>query len=141
MGDFKKAVKFVLDHEGGYVNNPSDPGGETKYGISKRAYPREDIKNLTESQAVEIYRLDYWNPSGAELLRDDMAVLHFDTAVNVGVEKAKEILSKSGNENFEKYLWIRLMHYVAICRRNPKLREFLLGWCNRLIDIYKACNV
>jgi len=41
---FERAVTHVLLHEGGYSNDPNDPGGETQYGISKRAYPNEDIK-------------------------------------------------------------------------------------------------
>ena len=57
---FDILVKKVLKHEGGYVNDPSDPGGETKYGISKRAFPDLDIKNLTEEQAILIYYDEYW---------------------------------------------------------------------------------
>src|SRR5690606_28008981 len=52
---FRRAVEVVLKHEGGYVNNPSDPGGETKYGISKRSYPELDIANLTQEDAIAIY--------------------------------------------------------------------------------------
>ena len=51
---FEEAVKSVLKHEGGYVNDPKDPGGETNFGISKRAFPDLDIKNLTEEDAIEI---------------------------------------------------------------------------------------
>ena len=40
---FEEIIEVVLEHEGGYVNDPKDPGGETKYGVSKRAYPNEDI--------------------------------------------------------------------------------------------------
>ena len=57
------ALQVVLDdlieREGGYVNDPDDPGGETKFGISKRAYPHLDIKNLTEEHAADIYYNDY----------------------------------------------------------------------------------
>ena len=38
------ASDWILQTEGGYVNDPADPGGETKYGISKKAYPTVDIK-------------------------------------------------------------------------------------------------
>ena len=57
---FDEIIEVVLHHEGGYVNDPKDPGGETNYGISKRAYPDVDIKNLTEDGAKDIYRRDYW---------------------------------------------------------------------------------
>ena len=45
--DFDQAFERVIGHEGGYVNDPRDPGGETKYGISRRAYPGEDIAGMT----------------------------------------------------------------------------------------------
>ncbi|MBI5843910.1 MAG: hypothetical protein HZB23_04475 [Deltaproteobacteria bacterium] len=48
-----------MAHEGGYVNDPADPGGETRFGISRRAYPNEDIKALTRERAAEIYYRDY----------------------------------------------------------------------------------
>ena len=57
---FDKAMNFVGLMEGGYVNDPIDKGGETKYGISKRSYPNLDIKNLTKEQAREIYYKDFW---------------------------------------------------------------------------------
>ena len=56
--NFKIAFKEIIGVEGGYVNNPNDKGGETKYGISKRAYPNLDIKNLTLKKAEEIYYND-----------------------------------------------------------------------------------
>jgi len=59
--EFNKAIKFILNAEGGYVNHPKAPGGETKYGISKKSYPNYDIKNLTEEEAITIYKRDFWD--------------------------------------------------------------------------------
>ena len=56
MKNFNEIIEKVLEHEGGYVNDPTDLGGETKYGITKRFYPNVDIKNLTIEQAKEIYK-------------------------------------------------------------------------------------
>ena len=50
---FNNIIEVVLKHEGGYVNDPKDLGGETKYGITKRFYPDVDIKNLTKEKAKE----------------------------------------------------------------------------------------
>ena len=58
MKNFEEIIEQVLEHEGGYVKDPKDLGGETKYGITKRFYPDVDIKNLTIEQAVEIYKKD-----------------------------------------------------------------------------------
>jgi len=59
---FYKAMVFIIAREGGYTNNPNDPGGETKYGISKRTFPKEDIKNLTIARAVELYYEHFYQP-------------------------------------------------------------------------------
>ena len=56
---FDEIIGITLHHEGGYVHDPKDLGGETNYGIAKRFYPDVDIKNLTEDEAKEIYKTDY----------------------------------------------------------------------------------
>ena len=61
---FEEAFTRLIGHDGGYVNHPSDPGGETKFGISKRAYPGEDIAGLTLQHAKNIYYRDYWGKRG-----------------------------------------------------------------------------
>ena len=61
---FAKAIAFTLQREGGHVNDPDDPGGETNFGLSKRAYPYLDIAGLTLDQATHIYRRDYWDRPG-----------------------------------------------------------------------------
>ena len=93
--DFDKAFERVIGHEGGYVNDPRDPGGETKYGISKRAYPFADIKNLTLDQAKEIYRRDYWDKCHIDELPGSVRFDMFDTAVNSGVGTAIKLIQRS----------------------------------------------
>lgn len=93
---FDRAVEFVLSEEGGYANDPRDPGGETKYGISKRAYPHLDIKNLTKEQAKQLYYKDYFQPI-RPLVKDNpkLAVAVFDAAVNMGVGTAIRLVQKA----------------------------------------------
>lgn len=98
--NFEKAFKEVIGIEGGYVNDPTDRGGETKYGISKRAYPDLDIKNLTLSKAMQIYKRDYWDhfKLNIEEIEDyEIQLEVFDTAVNMGPVTAGEIFQKSLN--------------------------------------------
>ena len=90
--EFKNAVEVILMHEGGYANNPKDPGGETNFGISKRAYPKEDIKNLTKERAIEIYYKDYWLPSSCDKMPYKIALNVFDMSVNAGVLKSIKLL-------------------------------------------------
>ena len=81
---FDLAFAITVGIEGGYVNDPNDPGGETKYGISKRAYPNVDIANLTMDQAKQIYEKDYWQVARCDLCPPTLAILVFDAAVNNG---------------------------------------------------------
>lgn len=93
--NYDDAFEKVIGHEKGYVNNPQDPGGETKYGISKRAYPNENIKDLTLNRAKEIYRQDYWNRCDCDQLPLWIRFHVFDAAVNSGVKRASKWLQIS----------------------------------------------
>lgn len=149
MNDFKKAVEFVLKHEGGYVNDPHDHGGETKFGISKRAYPNLDIKNLTRDKAIEIYKRDYWDMLPGALPTAIHCVL-FDCAVNAGHGRAIRLLqaaikvnpdgqwgklSQSAltklnqNEVLLRFSTERIMFYSAL----STFSRFGKGWVNRVV--------
>lgn len=95
MLDFNIAFDRLIGHEGGYVNDPNDPGGETKWGISKRSYPELDIKNLTREDAKRIYYADFWNQINADALPDGAAFQLFDFAVNSGIETAVRYLQRA----------------------------------------------
>lgn len=94
---FDTAVDRVIRLEGGYVNDPSDPGGETKYGISKRSYPHLDITNLTLAQAKSIYYQDYWTAAGLGSLPAAISdtLLHF--CVNMGNANGIKLLQRAVN--------------------------------------------
>ncbi|MBK8754113.1 MAG: hypothetical protein IPL99_21800 [Candidatus Competibacteraceae bacterium] len=64
MGDFKRCITPILAEEGRLSNDPHDPGGLTKYGISHRSYPNLNIAGLTLADAEGIYHRDYWLPIG-----------------------------------------------------------------------------
>lgn len=127
---FDKALDFTLRWEGGYVNDSSDPGGETKFGISKRAYPNEDIKNLTRERAAEIYKRDYWDGvgCGTHPLGDSVAL--FDSAVNCGVAKTAIWLDTS--KNWKDLLEYRKLYYKRLVEKKPLMTKFLKGWLNRV---------
>ena len=78
----------ILGHEGGYSDDRKDPGGETKWGISKRSYPSLNIKELTVESASEIYINDYLEPLKADNYEDGVAYQLLDFAVNSGVGTA-----------------------------------------------------
>ncbi|MBF0568956.1 MAG: hypothetical protein HQK95_08850 [Nitrospirae bacterium] len=126
---FEKSIKFVLKAEGGYVNDPNDPGGETNYGISKKVYKTVDIKNLTVEQAKAIYYKDYWEHMHCDDLAWPICLAHFDTAVNCGYSAARDCLKESNND-VNEYLSQREVYYKG---RSQRLRElYFNGWMNRL---------
>lgn len=92
---FDEIFDRLLGHEGGYVNDPRDSGGETNWGISKRAYPTIDIKNLTKQTAKAIYYRDFWMPLQGDKLYDGVAFQLFDFAVNSGVQTAIRYYQKA----------------------------------------------
>ncbi|HNB52638.1 MAG TPA: glycosyl hydrolase 108 family protein [Anaerolineales bacterium] len=92
--NFDTAFDLLLTptYEGGYSNDLRDPGGETKYGISKRSYPHLDIKTLTRAQVKPIYRADFWGPAGCDAVPDELKYPLFDFAVNSGPKTAVRTL-------------------------------------------------
>ncbi len=91
---FDQAFDRLIGHEGGYVNDPRDPGGETKFGISKRSYPHLDIASLTREQAKTIYQRDFWEPLGPDA-HPAIRFQAFDFAVNSGIQTAIRKLQRA----------------------------------------------
>ena len=154
---FDIAIERTLAHEGGYVNDPADPGGETNFGISKRAYPELSIATLTRDQAISIYHRDYWTTPGISQIKNPtLAVKLFDLGVNMGTGRAVKLLQQAINRfgsdlvadgilgpataaavNAFPYPQALLMalkieagnHYINIGK--PR---FLAGWLSRLAE-------
>lgn len=133
MSDFDTLVNKVISREGGYVNNPADRGGETKYGISKRAYPNLDIANLSREQAAQIYKVDYWDKIGADKLPENVRDLAFDTAVHHGAGTAQKWLAATGGDPV-KLLGVRTRALEQQAAKDPSQQQFLAGWKNRLSE-------
>jgi lysozyme family protein len=154
MDLFEHAITITLQHEGGYVNDPADPGGETRYGISKRAFPKVDIANLTINKAKAIYKAFYWERGPHLIKHPSLAAKYFDLCVNAGVSRASKWLQEASNlfgaalaidgvvgpvtaEYINRYphpeallcalKGLAFNHYVNI--NKPR---FLAGWLNRL---------
>jgi lysozyme family protein len=120
--NFDQAFDRLVDpeHEGGYVCNPKDPGGETKYGISKRSYPGEDIKNLTLDRAKAIYLRDFWGPAACDALPDAVKYEVFDLAVNTSrpgkPEQAVKLLQRAAGMPEEEVDGIVGKHTLMACQ-------------------------
>ncbi len=95
---FETGFEKTIGHEGGHVNDPEDPGRETKFGISKRSYPDVDIAGLTLSQAKEIYKRDFWDTPGFAGIKDvALAIKVFDLGVNFGTGRVTKFLQEAAN--------------------------------------------
>lgn len=147
--NFDQAFDRLIDHEGGYVNDPADPGGETKFGISKRQYPHLDIKNLTREQAKDIYLQDFWNPLGDA--HPAIKFQLFDFAVNSGIQTALRKLQTAVNVADDGHWGPRSAEALAamdvndvLMRLNGYRLRFMTklknwpnhggGWANRVAD-------
>lgn len=157
--NFDQAFKVVVGLEGGYSNDSVDAGGETKYGISKRAFPKEDIKNLTIDRAKAIYKQYYWNRCGCDDIKSYAIALQiFDIAINCGVGMAGKLVQRAINETSKvktkedgvigsrtianinvsdvktlnnNLVAKRIGYYYAIVSAKPTQKKFLRGWLNR----------
>lgn len=93
--DFDISFNRLIGNEGGYANNPDDPGGETNWGISKRSYPTVDIANLTRDEAKAIYLRDFWQRGQMDQFDGAISFQLFDIAVNSGIETAIRMLQRA----------------------------------------------
>ena len=151
------AFNQLIVSEGGYVNDPDDPGGETKYGVSKRAYPNVDIKNLTIEQAKEIYCKDYWDRCKCGQIPDCLSIMVADTAYNSGCNRAIKLLQQAVNVKVDGIIGNGTLCAVNSCNREQALEtyadlrlEFLQslktwkkygkGWTNRVEDVQKLAK-
>tara|TARA_R110001632_G_scaffold168787_1_gene287636 strand:- start:639 stop:1148 length:510 start_codon:yes stop_codon:yes gene_type:complete len=94
--NFDKSLKILLKHEGGYVNHPKDPGGETNLGVTKRVYQEwggsKNMKDLTQEDVAPIYKNNYWDRCKCDHLPSGLDLAVFDWAVNSGTGRAAKNL-------------------------------------------------
>ena len=145
--EFLKALAFVLAHEGGWADNPQDPGGATMKGITIGAYTRwraaqgleeptnDDLRAITDDEVEQIYLGDYWLASGADKLKWPVSLAHFDAAVNSGVGQAATFLAQSGGD-FNEYMGQRVTWYTNL----GKWDLFGKGWTRRCADVLKEAG-
>ena len=157
LTQFDDIIEVVLHHEGGYVNDPKDPGGETNFGIAKRSHPDVDIKNLTKESAIEIYKEHYWDKNKVESLSEELRHIYFDMCVNQGRGRAVKILQQSANAKgaelkvdggmgpktiaamdgveLDRVRAYRVKYYADLVTRKPDLEKFYFGWFRRALEV------
>jgi lysozyme family protein len=136
--NYPKAFNLtVMQFEGGsrFTQDADDPGGATKYGLSKKANPDLDIVNLTEQQAKEIYLQRYWTPSGCDEMPYPWDMVVFDTAVNLGVGRAAGLKTKAGTPC--EFHMERIAYYCSLVDMKPIMQKYHRGWINRVNKLWQ----
>jgi lysozyme family protein len=150
------AIAHVLCAEGGYVDDPLDRGGKTRFGISQKAYPDLDIARLTREQAEAIYYRDYWLSIRGDRLAHAVAFSVFDCAVNQGVGTAAKLLQRALSVDADGIIGsrtlamasvfneadlcrlfcdLRVKHYCETVKNDPALSRFIYGWVSRALNV------
>ena len=127
---WEPAFHLLMINEGGYVNDCHDGGGETKFGISKKSYPNEDICSLTEERAKEIYRRDYWQKCKCDYMPDALSVAVFDFAVHSGTHRAIRYLQQALGVKVDGIIGNQT---IGACNRLP-VKEVLENYLNKRLD-------
>lgn len=150
MVTFLRALDFVLQQEGGYTDDPADPGGATNYGITQAIYsdwrrsealPPGNVKSIQRHEVEAIYHQRYWQLGRCSQMRDRVAVAHFDCAVHCGPYAAAKILQRAAGVKddgiigpvtlaavrvldedllFDAMLWERMRYYRDITREESE---------------------
>lgn len=153
---FEKGMDFLLRWEGGFVNDPVDPGGATNYGVTLNTLKGEgmdidgdgdvdvdDVRKLSPEATIPLYKGKYWDAIDGDNLDWPLALAAFDTAVNCGVGRTKRWLQSTldKGEGHMYLLNLRTIHYLTIIQKNPPLAKFKKGWLNRVNDLKKFIDV
>jgi len=159
MATFEDAVDKVIELESDvYTDRPTDKGGPTKYGISQRAFPNEDIKNLTRDRAVTLYRENYWDDLYSDIPSQILANELFDVIVNrgkvagikmlqgclvelgskieidgiFGARTLTEVCRYKPDQIMNTFYRRQCIAYVRIVKKDVTQLEYLEGWINRV---------
>ena len=158
--NFDSALAAVLHHEGGFVNHPSDPGGMTNLGVTKRVWEEwtgkpateADMRALTPEMVGPLYKTRYWDAVRADDLPSGVDLCVFDCAVNAGVGRASKFLqqavgvaadgkigpmtiaattAKPADDVVDEFCALREAHYKSL----PTFATFGKGWMRRLASV------
>lgn len=152
--NFDQAFHQLMGHEGGYVNHPDDPGGETNWGITKRVAVEHgytgDMKKLTRDVARQIAKVAYWDRVRADQVDPAIAFQVMDAAFNHGIGNAARFLQRAVGVADDGNIGPRTISYVnamsvpdVLMRFNAERLDFYTklstwdtfgkGWARRVV--------
>jgi len=143
---FEEAHKLALRFEGGYVNDPDDPGGETNRGVTKAVYdkyrtsknlPIRSVKDMTNEEDAEIYRENYWLKGKCDKLSPNTGIAHFDTCVNTGISQASKILQRTVGAGADGVIGSGTLKMVKTAVTKEGDKAIALRYMERRRDFYR----
>ena len=160
--NFPDSLRFVLAHEGGFVNHPRDPGGATNFGVTQRVYDayrrrkalaQQSVRHITSPEVSAIYREMYWDRIRADDLPKGLDYAVFDFAVNSGPDRAIKFMQRAIGANADGIIGpvtlemarrdvpgaIKRMcaDRLSFKRRLAHFDTFGRGWTRRVNDVQR----
>jgi lysozyme family protein len=160
VDNFERCLAFVLDHEGGFVDHPADPGGATNLGCTKATWERwvdrpctvDEIRALTPADVAPLYREKYWNRAGANDLPTGIDYCVFDTAIHSGPGRAVKFLQEVLGAAVDGVIGPRTLAFcdeadprqvidsycatrLKFLEELPTWKTFGRGWSRRVTDV------
>ena len=158
--NFDKCFELVLQHEGGYVNDPRDPGGRTNLGVTQRAWEaflnrsvtEADMRKLTPADVKGFYKAMYWDKIKGDQLPAGVDYAAYDLAVNSGVNRAAKYLQDIAGVPADGIIGPKSMEAILACdpqqmtdalcdmrldflKRLPTFETFGKGWSRRVAEV------
>lgn len=139
--NFENALTFELKEEGGYVDNPHDPGGATNFGVTQRTYdvwrtrqglPLQSVQLITQDEVAAIYKEMYWDANNLEPMPEVWQLFLLDSYVQHPPAIVQSFIA--GDASVADALWARIAHYVA----SPNFQYFGDGWMKRMCHLRAA---
>ena len=140
QGNYQECLDLVLKSEGGWVNNPNDPGGETNLGVTKRVWeeyvghPVESLKKLTKEDVAPLYEQKYWRPCYGEVLPRGLDFLCFSFGVNAGCGRSVKLLQQSLGLVSDGVIGPRVMQKL----RESNIADVIKGFSESRREYYRA---
>jgi lysozyme family protein len=141
-GNFDRCLLFVLKHEGGWSDDPRDPGGATMKGVTigvfneylGRKATKEELRNISDAQIADIYRTRYWDKARCDDLPPGVDLSVFDLAVNAGPSRAVKILQRCVGAESDGVLGPKTL--AAVGKSNTK--NLIVRFAEDRRDFYRS---
>ena len=142
--NYDKCLETILHHEGGYVNHPEDPGGETNMGVTKRVYEdfggTKDMKDLGFDDVAPIYKQNYWDRVKGDKLPTGLDLCVFDFGVNAGTGRSAKYLQALIGTTVDGGIGPNTLLAVDTYVEEVGIEEAIRGFQQKRQDFYESLD-